>query len=202
MSGAIGIKVDFRDGKGGEPLRRFVAMQALIGPAMADGLNDAGDKVRTQVMRAAWAQTGLKQYKSVTSRFRTAPAYAVSRRGLVGPLRARMSYTIHAMGPGIPIKEFTVRRMAKGVQASPWGVGRVFARSFQQRGSDGWKAGAFFVRKGAERKPFRPIYGPNLAKEMVGLTRGSRLPQVFETGAILFVVPAINRRLERLFARM
>lgn len=202
MIGALGIKVDFRDGKGGEPLRRFAAIQALIGPAIADGLNDGGDKVRTQVMRAAWKQTGLKQYKSVTSRFRTAPAHSISRRGLVGPTQARMSYTIHAMGPGIPIKEFKVKRVGAGVEASPWGVSRVFERSFQRRGADGWMPGAFYARKGAERTPFRPIYGPNLAKELVGLTRGSHLPQVFTSSAALFVPPAILKRLGALVARM
>ena len=56
-------------------IRQLDQMQAKLPQAIARGLNEGGDKVRTQTQRALQKQTGLTRYASVTKRVRTARAF-------------------------------------------------------------------------------------------------------------------------------
>jgi hypothetical protein len=104
-----------------------------------------------------------------------------------------LTFTIVARGKPIPIKDFPVKRVAGGVQASPWASARVFARSFQERAHGGaYIPNAFRARVGEGREPVRKLYGPNLAKELLGLTRNDRaIPDLFLRSAAIEVPPRI-----------
>ena len=68
------ISIDSSDLKRLE--RDLERIQAQLPQAIARGLNEGGDKVRTQVQRALQKQTSLVKYSSVTSRVRTVRAFA------------------------------------------------------------------------------------------------------------------------------
>ena len=50
----------------------------------------------------------------------------------------------------------------KGVSAAPWNKRRIFVRSFIMP-----RFGRAFIRTSKSRLPIRPLYGPNLARELV-----------------------------------
>ena len=52
-------------------IRGIEKMPKQISAAIARGLSEGGDKVRTKVQRALKEQTGVVRYASVTSRVRT-----------------------------------------------------------------------------------------------------------------------------------
>ncbi len=166
-------------------------LEGRIGVAIARGLNEGGNKVRTQVQRALKTQAGVTKYASITSRVRTAPAAAMmAPKSGIGPVRpGRLSYAIIAMGPGIPIREFPVHVTAHGVDAKTWGVDHLFKRSFAMKGKP--IATALRARLGEKRLPIRRLYGPNLAKE---LGQGAAL-QAFTVSAAAFVPPAVMKHL-------
>ena len=144
--------------------------------AIARGLNEGGDLVRTRVQRALKVQTNVKSYRSITSRIRTVRAFAGS-----------LHYDIVASGSGIPIEEFPLTVTGKGVDAKTWGVDHLFKRSFQEAN------GTLRARLGRARFPIRKLYGPSLPKE---LARGD-IPGVFANATAHFVPPAIVKNLLR-----
>ena len=88
-------------------------MQAKLPQAIARGLNEGGDRVRTQVQRALQKQTGLVKYGSVTKRARTARAFP-----------ANMNYSIIVSGkPATKPTEFRTRVTTGPAAASPSGCG-------------------------------------------------------------------------------
>jgi hypothetical protein len=139
------------------------------------------------VRRGLWKQIGSKRYSTVTSRTFNMPAS-------VGAL----AFTIVARGRPIPIKEFPVKRIGSGVQASPWDVARVFERSYQERfAGGGYIPNAFFARAGEAREPVRVLFGPNLAKELLGITRHDEtIADLFMRSARLEVPAQIIKALE------
>lgn len=170
-------------------------LEARIPRAIAFGMNEGGDKVRTRVMRTLRDQTGVKNYSSITSRVRTSRAFGegdrigASDHGAAAQ-GASLTYQIIATGKGIPIKEFPVSLTSSGVDARPWGVDHLFKRSFgiKGRGVDGFRA-----RTTSKRFPIRKLFGPALPKE---LEKGS-VPSVFYLSAAAFVPPAIMKQLAR-----
>jgi hypothetical protein len=147
------ISIDSSDLK--RMMRDLDRMQAMLPQAIARGLNEGGDKVRTQVQRALQKQTSLVRYSSVTSRVRTARAYP-----------GGLFYSIVVSGsPPTKIGEFKTRVTTGpggGVTAIMWGAPHRFARSFQQKDRGGLRA-----RLGGPRFPTRSFDGPNLAKEAI-----------------------------------
>jgi hypothetical protein len=149
--------------------------------AISEGLREGGDKTRTAVRRALKAQTGVKAYKSITSRTRS---YADD-----GGLR----YTIVGTGKGMKIEEFPVkitRGAGGGVVSAPWAAGRKFKRSFviKGRGIEGALA-----RTTNKRFPVRKFYGPSVAKE-IGQGQSA---SAFFAGAETFVLDRIIVRVGR-----
>jgi hypothetical protein len=148
----IEVRVTLAAGSLGQ-LRQW---QAKIPGAIARGLNEGGDKVRTQVQHALWRQTGVKRYSSITSRVRTVRAFP-----------GKLSYQIIATGKGMKISEFPLRVTSGpggGVTANVWGIGHLFQRSFQIAGRAG--DSGLRARLGPARKPIRALYGPALPKEI------------------------------------
>jgi hypothetical protein len=161
--------------------RELMRLSAKIPQAIARGLNEGGDKVRTQVQHALQRQTGLTMYSSVTSRVHTMRAYP-----------GMLNYQIIAKGkPGIPIKEFRAILRPRGVVAFPWGKEHDFKRSFVGKGR---VSGSFLARLGKERFPLRRLFGPSLAKEL----DKDESAQAFNSGASAFVPPAIEKHLDKL----
>lgn len=168
---------------------RLVGLEKAMGYAIAGGLNDGGRKVFTVLRRQLRAQTGAKKYATITSR-----TWALSASP--GNLR----YVIRAKDEPIDIVEFGAKLTGEGVSASPWGVSRVFERSFQQKKRAGARNSQGFMARLSERRyPIRALHGPNLAKELLGITPGSRTPAEFLRAAHQIVPPALLARLERAF---
>jgi len=165
---SLALGVRFEKGNG------LAKVRERMPQALAYGLNNGGRKVFTAVRRGLWAQTGVKKYASITSRTANMPASP-----------GNLTFTIVARGKPIPIREFPVKRMARGVQASPWATARVFARSFQEKqAGGGYIPGVFMARRNKDRGSVRMLYGPNLAKQMLGLTRDDQtIPQLFMSSA-------------------
>lgn len=184
--------------------------------AIARGLNEGGDKVRTQVRAAMRTQTGLVRLNSVTSRSSTIRAYgtgtgpkdakALSPRGVPqtpgptqGPFKgASLSYTIVFHGKPSTRPEEFVYRVKKGpgggVTVRMWGVDHKFKRSFQITGKTG--AWGLEMRIGKPREPMRGFDGPNLAGEAI--KEGGLVASTFLTLAPSLVPPMIEKHLGKL----
>ena len=145
--------------------------------AIARGLNEGGDKVRTQVQHALKERTNVKSYRSITSRIRTVRAHA-----------GGLQYEIVAKAAPIPIEEFPVSVTSKGVDAKTWGVDHLFKRSFSEGGT-----GKLRARVGTARFPIRKLYGPNLGKELVG----PEVQRVFASATAEIVPPIIAKHLAK-----
>jgi len=179
----IALEVRFeRKGRGFDAVK--------IPMAIARGLNEGGDLVRTRVQKALWKQTNVKKYSSITSRMRTVRAYGSSApKSGIGPVGSgSLAYQIIATGKGIPIKEFPVKLTRKGVDAQSWGVDHLFKRSFGLAGKD---ADGFRARLGSKRFPIRKLYGPALTKEL-GKDASA---EAFYAGARTLIIPAILKHL-------
>ena len=131
---------------------RIAAFPAKARQAMAEGLNEGGDRERTQVRRALRHQTGVSKAGTITS-------HTDSRRASAGSLE----YVIRGLGKGLPIRDFPVSAGTHSpVVARPWGVAHKFERSFRTS-----RKGLLRARRGASRFPIRALYGPSVAKEIV-----------------------------------
>ena len=118
--------------------------------ALSRALNHEGDKGRTQVKRVLVKQTGIK-YSAVNKAMAT-----------VRSTPATLTYTLKARGDETNIAWFGGVQRRKGVSAAPWNKRRIFARSFIVP-----RFGRAFIRTSKKRLPIRPLYGPNLARELV-----------------------------------
>lgn len=157
--------------------------------AIARGLNEGGDKVRTRVQRELKEQTGVKAYSSITSRISTMRAFPEAARQ-EGVGQRAMAYQIVAHGKGIPIAEFPVSVTSKGVDAKTWGVDHLFKRSFQQK-----KKGGLRARLTSSHEPIRALYGPALPKELL---KGA-VVDVFRAATAEFVPGTILKHVARMF---
>ena len=118
--------------------------------ALSRALNHGGDKGRTQVKRAFVKQTGIK-YGAVNKAMATVRATP-----------ATLTYALKAHGNETNIAWFGGLQRRKGVSAAPWHKRRIFRHSFIVP-----RFGRAFVRTSKRRPPIRPLYGPNLARELV-----------------------------------
>jgi hypothetical protein len=169
-------------------LRKLAAelarLRTRIPLAIARGLNEGGDKVRTQVRATMRQQTGLVRLKSVTERSSTIRAFP-----------GQLAYTIVFKGKPTKPAEF-VTRVKKGpgggVTVRMWGVDHRFPRSFQIAGVSG--TAGLRMRLGGPRFPVRGFDGPNLAKEAV---KGD-VAETFTRETNSLVMPMIEKRIARI----
>lgn len=165
-------------GSGFSLLGRRLSDLARAERAMAEGLNEGGDKVRTQVRRDLKAQMNVRKYGAITSR-------TPSRKASPGNLR----YEIEGEGKGLPITEFPVSAgIHRPVTAQPWGVSHTFKRSFKTR------SGLLRARLSSRRFPIRSLRGPAVSKEILK----DRTAAHFEADAADIVERAVVKRLGRL----
>lgn len=155
---------------------KLAALPAKIERVKAQAAIEGGDKVRTDLRRALKDVTGAKRYADITSR-------VFSRSPAAG------QYVIVARGPGLPISAFKVRSAGGAVEAEPWGIARIFKRSFFD------PSGLARARLTIHRKPVRRLFGPNLAKELVKANMEER----FYTSVQRNVLPVIEKRMARVF---
>jgi hypothetical protein len=173
----VTVSIDSSDLK--RLIRQLDRVQARLPQAIARGINEGGDKVRTQVQRALQTQTSLVRYGSVTKRVRTARAFPG------GP-----SYSIVVSGkPPTKPAEFRTRvttGKGGGVTVWMWGAAHKFKRSFQQKFKLGLR-----MRLGAAREKIRGFDGPNLAKEAV---KDQSAKAFFDTTAVV-VTPIVEKNI-------
>ena len=169
------------------------AQQGKVLRAIAQGLNEGGDKVRTQVRRAMREQTGLLRLNSVTRRERNIRAFAtgLAPKSGVGPSRgASLDYVIVYSGkPATKPEEFKLKVTTGpggGVTVWLWNVAHKIKRSFALHGKP-------MMRRFGPRKPIRGLDGPNLAVEAVK----GQVAATFEAQAAALVPPMIEKRLAR-----
>jgi hypothetical protein len=159
--------------------RGLADLAARSRKAMAEGLNEGGDKVRTQVRRDLKEQMNVKKYGAITSR-------TPSHKAGPGNLR----YEIHGEGKGLPIDEFPVSSAVhRPVTARPWGVSHTFKRSFKTSAR-----GLLRARLSSKRFPIRSLRGPAVSKEIVK----DKTAAHFEAEAADTVERAVVKRLGRL----
>jgi hypothetical protein len=162
-------------------VRDLDRIEKRLPQAIARGLNEGGDRVRTQTQRALQKQTGLTRYASVTKRTRTARAFP-----------GGLNYSIIVSGkPATKPTEFRTRVTTGpggGVTIWMWGVAHKFKRSFQQKLKGGLR-----MRLDAARLPVRGFDGPNLAKEVI---KDQAAESFFRTTAAV-VAPIVEKHLMR-----
>ena len=122
----------------------------------ARALNHEGDKGRTQVKRELVTATGIK--------------YSLINRGMATHRanKGRLEYRLDQKGSETNLGLFNARATGKGVSAAPWNKRQIFRGDNPSRGSfflPGTKL--VFIRVGAPRYPIKPLFGPNLAREIV-----------------------------------
>jgi hypothetical protein len=141
---------------------------------LSRGLADGGNKVRTKVRRALQDQTGVVKYATIVSK--------------VTSYRSALTYVITTTGKGLPIKEFKWS-VPGNVQAMPWNVSHLFARSFRTK-----VKGLLRARTTSKRFPIRALYGPSLPKELVK----DKSLEAFEAGVRTDVTIAIAKRIAKM----
>ena len=176
--------------------KALAAQQTKVLRAIAQGLNEGGDLVRTRVRAAMREQTGLVKLSSVTKRERGTRAFAIGRQAIggVGPPRPqRLAYDIIYTSKPTKAAEFRTSVQAGpggGVTIWLWGVPHRIKRSFRGTGKI---AGQLKMRRLGPRLPTRSFDGPDLAKEAVK----GHVAETFLTQSALLVPPIIDKRLQR-----
>jgi hypothetical protein len=137
-------------------MRRYGNQLAFVGErgarvAQSRALNHEGRKGFTQVKRVLVAQTGIR-YGDVNKAVREIPSTPVT-----------LTYTLEGRGSETNIAWFHGTQRKKGVSAAPWNKRRIFPHTFLI-GAYGGKA---FKRLTRQRFPIKPVFGPNLARELV-----------------------------------
>jgi hypothetical protein len=124
--------------------------------AFARALNHEGAKAKTQVKRVLVQQTGI-QYGKIDKGIDSRSAFP-----------GRLSYQVIARGGETNLADYNARETSKGVSAAPWNNRQVFRGDSPPRGSfilPG--SGDVYIRTGSERYSIEPLFGPNLARELV-----------------------------------
>ena len=173
----------FRPGiETGAPLPRAGPHQSI-----SQGLNEGGDKVRTQVRRAMREQTSLMRLNSV-----------IKRQATIRAFPGRLAYSILFKGkPHTRPDEFAYKVKTGpggGVTVTMWGVAHRFQRSFQIAGMSG--SFGLRARLSKDRLPIRGFDGPNLAKEAA--KEDGLVATTFMSLSPILVPPTIEKRLARL----
>ena len=207
MAGGISLHVDIA------PLlalaTKLKGAPKKIDRAIDQGLNEGGDKVRTDVRKALQKTMGVRRYGVIVKGTRSFMVRSTGQTSsfAVGGLH---QYMIIGSGKGIPIKEFTTKGAlgpGGGVTSNPWATLHKFKRSF---GGKGKIAGQFRARlpgpkvertiSGGKRGPrkvkvsaIRALYGPSIPKEMLH----GPVPGLFLISAGAQVPPAIIKRVSR-----
>lgn len=145
---------------------------------LARALNRGGDQARTQVRRSLVKQTGIK-YGNIGKALATERAHP-----------NRLSYSLIATGNETNIGLFNAKQRKKGVSATPWGKRRIFPGTFLV----GAYGGNVYKRKGKERGPLEPIWGPNIAREV---TRDYARAEWYKVEG--YVMKRVDHELSRLF---
>src|SRR5687768_5873204 len=151
-----------------QAMKRFGAKLEALGKGqaakvMARALNHEGDKVRTQVRTAISKQTGILK----------------GRLNLIthGANESTLTYTLTTTGRETNVAAYKRRQVEKGISAAPWGNRRIFEKAFMLKSKMGIQGVVSadteggtqlaFIRRPGDRKKLHPLYGPNLARELI-----------------------------------
>lgn len=143
-------------------------------------LNRGGDQARTQIRRSLVSQTGIK--------------YGLINRAVTEDRATpgKLAYSLIAVGNETNLSLFNASQRKKGVSAAPWKKRRIFKGTFIV----GAYAGKVFKRTSEKRGPLEPLWGPNIAREIV------REPTILHWQKVgPFVINRVEHELTRLFAR-
>lgn len=116
---------------------------------LSAALNKTGDKSRTRIKRALAQATGIKYGQIPMRTIRSRPG--------------TLQYEIQQPGDETNLNLFGARQGARGVSARPWGIRRTFPGTFTV---SGWGQ-KVYSRDTASRFPVSPLWGPNLAREIL-----------------------------------
>jgi len=128
----------------------------LARTVMARALNHEGDKGRTQVKRALTRVTGIS-YNRIERGLAT-------HRANQGSLR----YELRQRGSETNLGLFQARQTGSGVSAAPWNKRHIFRGNNPSRGSFFLPGTPIvYIRTTKSSYPIEPLFGPNLAREIV-----------------------------------
>ena len=180
-----------------------------IDRAIDQGLNEGGDKVRTDVRKALQTTMGVRRYGVIVKGTRS---FMVRSTGQTSSLHVggMHQYMIVGSGKGLPIKEFTTKGTlgaGGGVTSNPWATLHKFKRSFVGTGRfagqfrarlpggrvEKWVPGGMYGVHKIKINPTRALYGASIPQEMLKRPIGSLF--VISTGS--HVPPAIIKRVSR-----
>jgi hypothetical protein len=118
---------------------------------LSNALNRGGNMARTQIKRSLVAQTGIRA-GLVEQAVKTIPSFP-----------STLAYTLAASGNETNLNLFGAHQGKKGVSAAPWKKRRVFKSTFIV----GKFGGRVFKRLQHGHGPIKPLYGPNIARELM-----------------------------------
>lgn len=104
---------------------------------------------------------------------------------------ATLTYTLKARGDETNIAWFGGVQRKKGVSVAPWNKRRIFRHAFIVS-----KFGRAFTRTSKKRLPIRPLYGPNLARELVKDSSAA----AWQTG-VAHIVARVGHEIGRMLPR-
>lgn len=162
MTGGASIVIDTRQiEKLGRALREAGVGYKRSQTILAQSLNRAGQRVRTDLKRHIQRWTGIKRQGEITKRMRPVRASA-------GNMRAGV--IVHGRHLRITAKDFGAKwkRTMPGVAHSAWGRAQTARGAFMAFGGRGasYGGGLAFKRTSAKRVPIKPLWGPNPVREM------------------------------------
>lgn len=119
--------------------------------AFVPAINRGGDQVRTKVKRSLVKTTGIK-YGNINQAVKTVRA-----------TRSALRYQLEARGDETNLNLFGAKQRKRGVSARPWAKRKMFKSAFIVPAY----GGRVYRRTSDKRGPLKPLFGPNLAREMM-----------------------------------
>ena len=162
MGGGLTVHIDTRDIKKLQLALRDAGIGYHLQQAvLAQSLNRAGQRLRTQVKRSIQEWTGIRRQKEMLKRMHLVRASAGNMRAGVIVYGRHFRITKADFGAAW-------QRSWPGGRHSAWSRRQTATGSFMAfagRGSD-YGGGLLFTRTSKARKPIKPLWGPNPVREM------------------------------------
>lgn len=145
----------------GALLQYLTRIPTAIPKGVARGLNRAGAPTSTRFLREAKKALGIGRGRGDRSWVDPVKKYSRQSQASAGRLR----YLLVGFGNRLPLKYFNAQETRRGVSATPMGVRRIYAGSFQKGGLfpkrvDLRRGNTVFRRLGKKRLPIEKQFGP------------------------------------------
>lgn len=161
---------------------------------LAQSLNRAGDRIRTDLKRAIQRWTGIRRQGEITKRMQPVRASAGNMRAGVIVSGRHLRITKADFGA-------SWRKSSPGGRHSAWNRSQTAKGSFmifKGRGS-AYGGGILFTRTSRKRLPIKPLWGPHPVRE---IQRHEAYSRAIVTKNAKWFMGEVNRRTEAEFRRV